>query len=74
MTSQELLEITTEDRINKLIENCESNCETYARLKVLEKKLAQAEILEKDINTRFLLSARYFLLAEMIFTFIRKMP
>lgn len=74
MTAQKLLEITTEDKINKLIENSESNCETYAQLKVLEKKLAQAEVLEKDIDTRFLLSARYVLLTEILFSYIRKLP
>lgn len=74
MTAKKLLEITTEDKLNKLIENSESSCETYAQLKVLEKKLAQAEVLEKDIDTRFLLSARYILLTEIIFSYIRKLP
>ena len=74
MTTQELLEMTTEDKIRELIENSESTCETYAKLKLLEKKLTQAEVLEKDIDTRFLLSSRYLLLNEVIFKYIRELP
>lgn len=74
MTAQELLEMVTEDKIKELIESKKPSCEIYAQLKVLEKKLAQAEVLEKDIDTRFLLSARYFFLTEVIFSYIRELP
>ena len=72
MTTQKLLEMTTEEKIEELIENSESTCETYAQLKLLEKKLAQAEVLEKDIDTRFLLSERYIKISEVILHYIRK--
>ena len=74
MTVHELLEMTTEEKIKELIENSESTSETYAQLKLLEKKLAQAEVLEKDTDTRFLLSARYVLLTEVLFRYIRELP
>lgn len=73
MTAKKLLEMTTEEKIRELIENSESTCETYAQLKLLEKKLAQAEVLEKDIDTRFLLSERYVKLSEVILKYIRKL-
>lgn len=73
MTTQKLLEMTTEEKIGELIDNSESTCETYARLKLLEKKLAQAEVLEKHIDIQFLLSERYFKLSEVILNYIRKL-
>lgn len=73
MTVQELLEMTTDDKIKELVESKKSSCEIYAQLKVLEKKLAQAEVLEKDTDTRFLLSERYLRLTEVIFKYIRKL-
>lgn len=74
MTTQKLLEMTTKEKIKELIGNNESSCETYAQLKLLEKKLAQAEVLEKDIDTRFLLSTRYIFLTEVIFRYVRELP
>lgn len=74
MTTQKLLEMTAEDEIKELVESKKPSCEIYAHLKVLEKKLAQAEVLEKDIETRFLLSARYIFLTEVIFRYVRKLP
>lgn len=73
MTVQELLEMTTYDKIKELIESKKSSCEIYAQLKVLEKKLAQAEVLEKDIDIQFLLSERYVKLSEVILKYIRKL-
>ena len=73
MAAQGLLEMTTDDKIKELIESKKSSCEIYAQLKVLEKKLAQAEVLEKDIDTRFLLSERYLRLTDVIFNYIRKL-
>lgn len=74
MTAQELLEMATEDKIKEVIESKKPSCEIYAQLKVLEKKLAQAEVLEKDIDTRFLLSARYIFLTKVIFRYVRELP
>lgn len=48
--------------------------EIYSQLKLLEKKLAQAEVLEKDIDTRFLLSERYIFLTKVIFRYVRELP
>lgn len=74
MTVHELLEKTTEEKIKELVESKKPSCEIYAQLKVLEKKLAQAEVLEKDIDTRFLLSARYIFLTEVLFRYVRELP
>lgn len=74
MATQKLLEMTTEVKIKELVESEKPSCEIYAHLKVLEKKLAQAEVLEKDIDTRFLLSARYIFLTEVIFRYVRELP
>lgn len=74
MTTQKLLEMTAEDEIQELVESKKPSCEIYAHLKVLEKKLAQAEVLEKDTETRFLLSARYIFLTEVIFRYVRELP
>lgn len=74
MTDKKLLEMTAEDKIKELIESEKPGYEIYAQLKVLEKKLVQAEVLEKDINTRFLLSERYISVSSVIFRFIRKLP
>ena len=73
MTTQELLETATEDKIKELTESKKPSCEIYAHLKLLEKKLAQAEVLEKDIETRFLLSARYIFLTQVIFRYVREL-
>lgn len=74
MTTQKLLEMTTEVKIKELIESEKPSCEIYAQLKLLEKKLAQAEVLEKDIDTRFLLSERYIYLTKVIFRYVRELP
>lgn len=74
MTTQNLLEMTTKEKIKELIENNESTCETYAQLKLLEKRLAQAEVTEKDIDNKFLLSQRYIELSSIIFKYIRELP
>ena len=74
MTTQKLLEMTTEEKIKELVESKKPSCEIYAQLKLLEKKLAQAEVLEKDIETQFLLSARYIFLTEVIFRYVRELP
>ena len=74
MTTQKLLEMTTKEKIKELIENNESACETYAQLKLLEKRLAQAEVTEKDIDNKFILPQRYIELPTIIFKFIRKLP
>ena len=74
MTVHELLEKTTEEKIKELVENDQPSYEKYAKLKVLEKNLAQAEVTEKNIETRFLLSERYISVSSVIFRFIRKLP
>lgn len=74
MTVHELLEMTAEDKIKELVESKKPSYEIYSQLKVLEKKLAQAEVLEKDIDTRFLLSARYIFLTKVIFRYVRELP
>lgn len=74
MTVQKLLEMTAEDKIKELLETKKPSYEIYAQLKVLEKKLAQAEVLEKDIDTGFLLRARYIFLTKVIFKYVREMP
>lgn len=74
MTTQKLLEMAEDVKIKELVESKKPSCEIYAQLKVLEKKLAQAEVLEKDIEMRFLLSARYIFLTEVIFRYVRELP
>lgn len=74
MTDQKLLEMTAEGEIKELLESEKPSYEIYSQLKVLEKKLAQAEVLEKDIDTRFLLSARYIFLTKAIFRYVRELP
>lgn len=74
MTVHELLEMTAEDKIKELLETKKPSYEIYSQLKVLEKKLAQAEVLEKDIDTGFLLRARYIFLTKVIFKYVREMP
>lgn len=74
MTDKKLLEMTAEDKIKELVESKKPSYEIYAQLKVLEKRLAQAEVLEKDIDNKFLLSQRYIELSSIIFKFIRKLP
>lgn len=74
MTAHELLEMTAEDKIKELLETKKPSYEIYSQLKVLEKKLAQEEVLEKDIDTGFLLRARYIFLTKVIFKYVREMP
>ena len=74
MTVHELLEMTAEDKIKEVLESKKPSYEIYSQLKVLEKKLAQAEVLEKDIDTGFLLRARYIFLTKVIFKYVREMP
>lgn len=74
MTAHELLEKTTEKKIKELVENDQPSYKKYAKLKMLEKNLAQAEVLEKDIDTQFLLSERYIFLTEVIFRYVRELP
>lgn len=74
MTDQKLLEMAAEDKIKELLESKKPSYEIYSQLKVLEKKLAQAEVLEKDIDMRFLLSARYIFLTKVIFRYVRELP
>lgn len=77
MTSHELLKLTTEENLEKLTKEREHESdkfEVYAYLKILEKRLAQAEVTEKDIDTKCLLEARYISVTGFIFNYIRKLP
>lgn len=77
MTSHELLKLTTEENLEKLTKEREhesNKFEVYAYLKILEKRLAQAEVTEKDIDTKYLLKARYISVTGFIFNYIRKLP
>lgn len=76
MTSHELLELTTEENLKKIVkekENEGDKFEAYAHLKILEKRLAQAEVTEKDIDTRYSLEARYISVTGFVFNYIRKL-
>lgn len=76
MTVQKLLEITTEENLKKVTKEKEHGSdkfEAYAHLKILEKRLAQAEVMEKDIDTQCLLEARYISLTGFIFNYIREL-
>ena len=77
MTPQKLLELTTEENLKKVTKEKERESdkfETYAYLKILEKKLVQAGFIEKDINAKYLLEARYIAVTGFIFNYIRKLP
>lgn len=41
--------------------------------KLLEKRLAQAKVTEKDIDTKYLLEARYISVTGFIFNYIREL-
>ena len=76
MTVEKLLEITTEENLKKVTKEKEHESdkfETYAYLKILEKRLAQAEVTEKEIETKYLLEARYISVTEFIFNYIREL-
>lgn len=76
MKSHELIELTTEENLKKLTkekENEYDKFEVYAHLKILEKKLIQAEVTEKDIEVKFLLEARYISITGFIFNYIRNL-
>lgn len=76
MTTQKLLELTTEENLKKTTEQKENESdkfEAYAYLKILEKRLAQAEVIEKDTDTKYLLEARYISVTEFIFNYIRNL-
>lgn len=76
MTSHELLKLTTEENLKKLTKEKESECdkfEVYAHLKILEKRLVQAEVIEKDNEIEFLLEARYISVSGFIFNYIRNL-
>ena len=76
MTTQKLLELTTEENLKKVIKEKEHESdkfETYAYLKILEKRLAQAEVIEKETGTKYLLEARYILVTGFIFNYIREL-
>lgn len=76
MTVQKLLEITTEENLKKVTKEKEHESdkfEAYAHLKILEKRLAQAEVMEKDIDTQCLLEARYISVTGIIFNYIREL-
>ena len=76
MATHELLELTTEENLKKLTREKESECdkfEVYDHLKILEKSLAQAEVIEKNIELRYLLQARYVSITGFIFNYIRNL-
>lgn len=76
MTLHELIKSTTEENLKKLTKEKENKCdkfEVYAHLKILEKKLVQAEVVEKDIEVKRLLEARYILISGFIFNYIRNL-
>lgn len=76
MTSHELIKSTTEENLEKLTKEKENKCdkfEVYAHLKILEKKLVQAEVVEKDIEVKHLLETRYILISGFIFNYIRNL-
>ena len=76
MAVQKLLEMTTEENLKKVTKEQEHESdkfEAYAYLKILEKRLAQAEVIEKDIDTKYLLEARYISVTGFIFNYIREL-
>ena len=76
MTAHELLELTTEENLKKVTKEKEHESdkfEAYAYLKILEKRLVQSEVMEKDIDTKCLLEARYISVTGFIFNYIRNL-
>lgn len=76
MTVQKLLDLTTAENLKKVTREKERECpkfEVYAYLKILEKRLAQAEVTEKDIETKYLLESRYISVNEFIYYYIRNL-
>ena len=76
MITQKLLELTTEENLKKITKEKEHESdkfEAYAYLKILEKRLVQAEVTEKDIDTKYLLEARYISVTGFIFNYIREL-
>lgn len=75
-TQKKLLEMTTEENLKKLTKEKENECdkfEVYAHLKLLEKRLVQAEVIEKDIEIKYLLEERYISVTGFIFNYIRNL-
>lgn len=76
MTTQKLLELTTEENLKKVTKEKEhesNKFEAYAYLKILEKRLAQTEVIEKDLDTKYLLESRYISVTGFIFNYIRNL-
>lgn len=76
MTTQKLLELTTEENLKKATKEKEhesNKFEAYAYLKILEKRLAQTEVIEKDLDTKYLLESRYISVTGFIFNYIRNL-
>ena len=76
MTTQKLLEMTTEENLKKVTKEKEHKSDkfkVYAYLKILEKRLAQAEVIEKDIDIQCLLEERYISVTGFIFNYIREL-
>jgi hypothetical protein len=76
LTTEELLELTTEENLKKATKEKEHESdkfEVYAYLKILEKRLVQVEVIEKDIDTKYLLESRYILVSGLIFNYIRNL-
>ena len=71
MTTQKLLELTTEENLKKLEAGKKFDIEVYEELKKLEKNLIIAGVNETDIETKVLLGERELDIRALLFTYTR---
>lgn len=71
MTTQKLLELTTEENLKKLEAGKEFDIEVYEELKKLEKNLIIAGVNETNIATKVLLGERELDIRALLFTYTR---
>lgn len=71
MTTQKLLELTTEENLKKLEAGKKFDIEVYEELKKLEKNLIIAGVNETDIKTKVLLGERELDIRALLFAYTR---
>lgn len=71
MTTQKILELTTEENLKKLEAGKKFDIEVYEELKKLEKNLIIAGVNETNIATKVLLGERELDIRALLFTYTR---
>lgn len=71
MTTQKLLELSTEENLKKLEAGKKFDIAVYEELKRLEKNLIIAGVNETDLATRVLLGKRELDIRALLFTYTR---